>query len=263
MKFCVGFTQEIKQFRRSSDHNKRTSLITIIDQSLRRTLEYLIDKHPPSKHKIVDTEIAKYVVELRNHTDLENDMLRNAGMSFASKTGKSDFTRDIKIWINRLLLEVKAVFPKFKKNMEDIFRGFDNSSMNEENDEVEYEIGKKLSDNIGLYSEKELDEPGLEIKSPEVGRVLTKWIEELHRLLFNPERVLKNVKSGFKNMRKSNAIYFTEAMKKELAGKLHSIANEEVQALHKAREHGLFMAISEVLTLVQAGFEGHEELDQE
>lgn len=98
---------------------------------------------------------------------------------------------------------------------------------------MEYEINTKLSEHIELYSEEELNRPGLEIKSPQIERVLTKWIEELHRLLFHPEQVLDSVKSGFKNMSKSNAIYLTEAMKKEMAEKLAEIAKGKVQSLHK------------------------------
>jgi hypothetical protein len=38
-------------------------------------------------------------------------------MSFVDNKGKRDFTRDIKVWINRLITEVRNTFPKFKSNM--------------------------------------------------------------------------------------------------------------------------------------------------
>lgn len=77
----------------------------------------------------MDTEISKYITEIRNHTNLENDILRNAGMSFVDNTGKNDFTREIKVWINKLLSEVRRVFPKFKKDMQEMFRGYESSSL--------------------------------------------------------------------------------------------------------------------------------------
>jgi hypothetical protein len=37
-----------------------------------------------------------------------------------------------------------------------------------------------------MYTEKELNEPGVPIKTPEVLRVLIKWIEELEVLISDP-----------------------------------------------------------------------------
>lgn len=51
------------------------------------------------------------------------------------------------------------------------------SSLEEGGEEVEYEIGTKLNETIEMYTEDDLNCAGLEIKSPQVGRVLSKWIE--------------------------------------------------------------------------------------
>lgn len=49
-----------------------------------------------------------------------------------------------------------------------------------------------------MYSEKELDMPGLNVKSPAITRIIVKWIEELKAMFFNSqEKVLAN-KHGFK-----------------------------------------------------------------
>jgi hypothetical protein len=50
-------------------------------------------------------------------------------MSFVDNTGKTDFTREIKVWINRLVLEVKSAYPKFKTHMKELFLGRDTSSL--------------------------------------------------------------------------------------------------------------------------------------
>jgi hypothetical protein len=48
-------------------------------------------------------------------------------MSFTDDTGKSDYTKEIKIWINRLINETKKVFPTFQNKVKEIFNGDQNS----------------------------------------------------------------------------------------------------------------------------------------
>lgn len=50
-------------------------------------------------------------------------MLRNARMSFVDDTRKQDFTREIKEWLNKIVREIQRVFPKFKEDMRELFRG--------------------------------------------------------------------------------------------------------------------------------------------
>lgn len=54
-------------------------------------------------------------------------MLKATNYSFVDNTGKKDFTREIKVWINRLVGETKRVFPMFKQKMKEIFMGEENS----------------------------------------------------------------------------------------------------------------------------------------
>jgi|JI6StandDraft_1071083.scaffolds.fasta_scaffold370263_2 hypothetical protein len=74
-------------------------------------------------------------------------MLRNAEISFVDNSGKQDFTRDIKNWINKLVLEVKRVFPKFKQDMHEFFRG-DEVSLSDDTEGMEYEISSKIGEHV-------------------------------------------------------------------------------------------------------------------
>jgi hypothetical protein len=89
-------------------------------------------------------DLAKHVPEVKKHTDLSYDILRNAGVSFAYNDGRSDFGRDIKLWINKMISEVRSAFPKFKENMRELFVG-DNTTVTDIEDEMEFEIGSKIN----------------------------------------------------------------------------------------------------------------------
>lgn len=43
------------------------------------------------------------------------------------------------------------------------------------------QTGMKFKENTPLYSQKEIDEDGIEIKTPEVLRIIIKWISELEK----------------------------------------------------------------------------------
>ena len=56
------------------------------------------------------------------------------------------------------------------KKMVKIFTG------GEANEKVKYLIGKKFKDNIPLFSEEELNTLSFKCKSPEILRILIKWL---------------------------------------------------------------------------------------
>lgn len=112
-------------------------------------------------------------------------------------TGKSDFTQQIKIWINRLINQTKKVFPTFKQKVKEIFNG-DQNSIDGETD-IDYAIGSKISQNVEAYTEAELAQHGFRLKSPEILRILIKWIDELAAVFLNStEKILDN-RVGFKS----------------------------------------------------------------
>jgi hypothetical protein len=70
MKGCIDFVRVIKQFGRCADRQSRLATIVVIDESLRNSLEYLIKKYPPSRHKIADSELAKRITKVQKQTDI-------------------------------------------------------------------------------------------------------------------------------------------------------------------------------------------------
>lgn len=56
-------------------------------------LEFLIKKYPPSKHKILDTDLAKHVKEVNRITEVQYDILSNAGISFVGNSQKTNYFR--------------------------------------------------------------------------------------------------------------------------------------------------------------------------
>lgn len=44
-------------------------------------------------------------------------------MSFANDSGKSNYFREVKLWINKLITEIKRTYPSFKSAMKEIFTG--------------------------------------------------------------------------------------------------------------------------------------------
>lgn len=106
--------------------SNRMHVTKMIDRTTRNILQFLIRKYPPSKSKIIDTELSKQIVEVNRTFDLQNDILLNAGMSFVAEDQR-DYTRSIKQWLNMLISETKAVYPTFKQIIKEIFTDGDNS----------------------------------------------------------------------------------------------------------------------------------------
>ena len=84
-----------------------------LDRSARNVLEFLMSKYPPSRHKIVDSDISSKIPEMRRHLEPQYDILSNAGVNFRVE-GLVDYTKEIKKFINKLIKETKGEFPRFR-----------------------------------------------------------------------------------------------------------------------------------------------------
>lgn len=100
---------------------KKKNLFKIFDKAAVSTLQYLIHKYPPTRSKLIDTELSERIKEIKVFSVIKYDLLRNAGMEFGIKKGQTDFTTDIKLWLNCIIKESKAQFPLFKERMKRIF----------------------------------------------------------------------------------------------------------------------------------------------
>lgn len=63
-------------------------------------------------------------------------------------------------------------------------------------------MGTKLNLNTELYSDAEIKAGFLEIKSTSVLRIITKWIEELEKKIFEAKEYIQKRSFRFKNARK-------------------------------------------------------------
>lgn len=130
-------------------------------------------------------------------------MLSNAKMNIGMAEKQTDFTKEIKSWLNILVMESKKEFPAFKKEMRDIFINTDGSIDGSKgmDSELEFIIGSKISEGTILFTEEELEAPGLQVKSTELLRILMKWCEELLSYFTHPEEKIFGNNSGFKTVR--------------------------------------------------------------
>lgn len=119
----------------------------VFDHSTKSTLTFLINKYPPSRRKIIDTELTEKIPEMRIFSIAKYDILKNAGSLIGLDQNQKDFTRDIKLFLNKILKETREQYPKFKQTMKTIFTNTEGSidGSKLEHNEVDYIIGSKLS----------------------------------------------------------------------------------------------------------------------
>jgi hypothetical protein len=82
----------------------------LLDQSSKASLEYLMDKYPQSRGKIADSELCKRIKEMNKSDEIGYDLITNVGMSFSAPSSKSDFSREIKLFLNKLISETKVQY---------------------------------------------------------------------------------------------------------------------------------------------------------
>lgn len=92
----------------------------------------------------------------------------------------------MKLLINALVLEGRNCFMEFNKLMQDVFTV---PSPNDPSQRVPLKntrVGMKFKPDMPLYTEEEIEDIGVPIKSPEVLRVLIKWIGKLDEIVNEP-----------------------------------------------------------------------------
>lgn len=94
-------------------------------------------------------------------------------------TGRTDFSCKIKVWLNKLILEVRRQFPAFRTAMRILFIGKERSVDGDNDEEVIYDINAKISETTELFTDAEIKAPGVKIRSIQIQRVLSKWVTQL------------------------------------------------------------------------------------
>lgn len=130
-------------------------ILEVFDDATKQTLNFLINKYPPSRRKIIDTELTEKIPEVMSFSVAKYDILKNSGSQIGFNQNQTDFTRDVKVFLNKIIKESKKQFPKFKQIMKTIFANTEGSldGTKLEHNEVDYIIGSKISDSVQPYSQ--------------------------------------------------------------------------------------------------------------
>ena len=161
-----------REQNRSFWNRHRYNILEHINKCSQKILGFLKTKVPRNKKNFKSLEFENLVERVNNSEDPRYDILKNTGIKFELKKGKDiHYIREIKLFFNKLITEVDKEYPEFMKRMLYIFNGKE-----EHNDEVKYLIGKKFKDNIPLFTEEELGTLNFKSKSPEILRILIKWL---------------------------------------------------------------------------------------
>lgn len=100
--------------------------------------------------------------------------------------------------INAMALEGRAWFKDFNKLMQDMFSVPNPTDPTQRIPLSNTRIGMKFKMNMPLYSADEIKEIGVPTKSPEVLRVLIKWIDKLDEIVKEPEQHVADVQDYLK-----------------------------------------------------------------
>ncbi len=134
----------------------------------------------------------KIFKEFDRVNDLEYDILKNSNTYFG-EADDDEIIKGIKVFLNKTMKECDRNFPLFEKMMQD--RAFLVRNQKGEKVSLNYKIGRKISQNVSRY--EKLDTGVLEMYSPQIFRVLIKWMEDLEETI-NKTNEKINQKQSFK-----------------------------------------------------------------
>jgi hypothetical protein len=180
-----------KLFESEENEYANRLLSTQFVNTLTPTLDYYLMKYPQKSKVFLSNDMNSIVKEMNEASKPEYSMLRKLGIEFQAKHSGSevDFSREIKQLVNKLIEESKHYLSEFKQLMTEIFTinppGVDTPST------VDHLIGMKFKESVPGYDSADMAKSGIPIKSPEVLRVLIKWIEELRSIILNPSTLKK------------------------------------------------------------------------
>lgn len=76
----------------------------MLNEASKKSLQFLINKYPPSRRKIIDTDISEKIKDTsKEFSIVKYDMLSGAKMDIGLDEKQTDFTKDIKLWLNKLV----------------------------------------------------------------------------------------------------------------------------------------------------------------
>lgn len=131
-------------------------------------------------------QIIKKDIKAKEPKDGNNE--NSAPAEITTRETDYDYAKKIKKLLNVLISESKSHYYEFKELMTDVLSvGKEDGTRSPLPD---HKICMKFKEDMSQYTEDEINNPGVPIKSPEVLRVLIKWIEELDAIVAKPKQNL-------------------------------------------------------------------------
>lgn len=155
-------------------------MIRMFEQGSKKVISFLKLKYPQKKKVMYDPEMERLIEAFDDSQNIDFDIVYNSGCAFNSKERS---WVQIKLFINRLLKEIKLNHESFTQNMLEIFT----ISKGNSKYTVKNRIGSKIDVNVPLFDEKEIQKPGIKIANSQILRTIVKWIECIEKLFFNTD----------------------------------------------------------------------------
>ena len=167
----------------------RFEILDLCSDSARNILKFLKSKYPRNAKNFKCIEFESLVEKVNNSQDPRYDILKNIGIELPPKGKIEDKTevhyiREIKTLFNRLIEEVDKEYQNYHTEMVKIFTG----GQKELEGKGKYLIGKKFKDNTPPFEEDEMNTLDFKCKSPEILRILIKWLEEIEDMVNDTEK---------------------------------------------------------------------------
>lgn len=142
-------------------------------------------KYPQKKKTTISEEIRAAIPALDQSEDPAYDFVHNSRKYFQYDPTTQSYAPAVKAMLNALMTESQKYLPAFRNIVGELFTVGEGASAHK----LKHLIGMKFKENTPQYNKRELGEPGIQPKSPEVLRVIIKWTEEL-------EKKVRNLASG-------------------------------------------------------------------
>ena len=109
-----------------------------------------------------------------------NDIVRQAGFYFRQKLTR-DLLKKVKEFLNKVIDETDMNFPRFQKMFQDrIFK----TDLKQDKSLV-YRLNRRLPETISKFTS--INSNSLDIDSPELFRVVLKWVNDMEEYLLNTQ----------------------------------------------------------------------------
>jgi hypothetical protein len=109
------------------------------------------------------------------------DFIHNSRGYFTYDLTRKSYSTKVKTMLNALMSESQKHLPTFRTIVQELFT----VGQDDQRHRLHNLVGMKFKENSPQYSKRELEEAGIQIKSPEVLRVIIKWTEELEKKVRN------------------------------------------------------------------------------